>query len=400
MSFVFLVIVTVLFIWSPVIVLIAISLNGMNIFGEILQIVGIGEGGYFLIWVAALYMAIAAFIAGVFLKKSLINKAKFQKGIIAMLPWLLFTAYMWGRLLWGGTELSFGEYGVFKTFLFTAYSFSTIVILLIYYAFKGSREVIGQIEIPLFIFGLIQALMIIYEGMQIAAVRVTVMDTNPLGLARNMGLGMIAAVGIINIKWLRILCIAVFITGIIMTGSRGPLVAAAIVLFVYFFSGQLKSRQWRFLMPISVVLLIPLLYFLFDYFLAEFFARGSTSFAEHGNVTGRMYLYETALNAFGANPIFGIGVGQYAEVALHDYPHNLILELLAEMGIVGLLLFIIALQPLTTLSFKNHYSMYVLFALISLMFSTDLANAQILVVPSVLALIMMDKLGNEKGDTS
>lgn len=55
-------------------------------------------------------------------------------------------------------------------------------------------------------------------------------------------------------------------------------------------------------------------------------------------------LFSSALDLFQENPIFGGGLGSFAVyfsgVDARLYPHNIILEILAEMGLVGMLIFI------------------------------------------------------------
>lgn len=53
--------------------------------------------------------------------------------------------------------------------------------------------------------------------------------------------------------------------------------------------------------------------------------------------TGRNELFETGIRMFKANPIFGVGFGGYNYFGAYAaYPHNMIVELLAEVGAFGL----------------------------------------------------------------
>jgi O-antigen ligase len=49
-------------------------------------------------------------------------------------------------------------------------------------------------------------------------------------------------------------------------------------------------------------------------------------------------MWEEAINEFKANPIFGVGLGNFAG-GVGYFPHNILLEILAELGIVGLFMF-------------------------------------------------------------
>jgi O-antigen ligase len=57
---------------------------------------------------------------------------------------------------------------------------------------------------------------------------------------------------------------------------------------------------------------------------------------------GRVELYSQSLSLFGENPVFGNGIGSIFHY-LHSYSHNLFMDILAESGIFGLVLFIMVL---------------------------------------------------------
>jgi O-antigen ligase len=64
---------------------------------------------------------------------------------------------------------------------------------------------------------------------------------------------------------------------------------------------------------------------------------------------GRLNFYHDAYELFLLHPIFGYGAGAFgylADNAVGGYPHNMILELLVEGGVVGLLLFSAFFMPL------------------------------------------------------
>lgn len=71
---------------------------------------------------------------------------------------------------------------------------------------------------------------------------------------------------------------------------------------------------------------------------------------------GRFALYETAVYSILNNPIWGIGIGNYKQYGLHDYPHNLILQILVEGGLIYLIAFLVVFVKSITLLFSSKYS--------------------------------------------
>jgi O-antigen ligase len=57
------------------------------------------------------------------------------------------------------------------------------------------------------------------------------------------------------------------------------------------------------------------------------------------NSNGRSQLWSEAWSHFLAHPVFGLGTGSFQHIAPTDfYPHNLLLEIGVELGLVGLII--------------------------------------------------------------
>ncbi|QQS11142.1 MAG: O-antigen ligase family protein [Rhodospirillales bacterium] len=59
--------------------------------------------------------------------------------------------------------------------------------------------------------------------------------------------------------------------------------------------------------------------------------------------SGRQELHAAAIDGWSRSPVFGIGIGGYPSLLTNlprDYPHNIVLEILCELGVVGLALFL------------------------------------------------------------
>jgi O-antigen ligase len=77
--------------------------------------------------------------------------------------------------------------------------------------------------------------------------------------------------------------------------------------------------------------------------------RGQGAFTDPSS-QGRLDLYHQSVDLISQAPIFGHGIGAFGYLAnyqvLDIYPHNMILEILINNGVVGLLFFLAALLPL------------------------------------------------------
>jgi O-antigen ligase len=61
---------------------------------------------------------------------------------------------------------------------------------------------------------------------------------------------------------------------------------------------------------------------------------------------GRTHLWSEAWHAFVTHPLFGLGTGGFAQIEpVYQYPHNVILEAAAELGLVGLVVLLAFLVP-------------------------------------------------------
>ena len=94
---------------------------------------------------------------------------------------------------------------------------------------------------------------------------------------------------------------------------------------------------------------------------------------------GRTHSWSLAWNAFLAHPAFGIGTGSFFSISgINRYPHNLLLEVAAELGLVGLVLVVgflastwLAMSRARTLQDRGDLQVAVVIAL----FAAALVNA-------------------------
>lgn len=137
---------------------------------------------------------------------------------------------------------------------------------------------------------------------------------------------------------------------ILLTTKRGPLIFSLASVFITYILVDKKRFSNRFIKVLfSLMILFVMFYLVANYIpaLAGAFAR----FSEDGD-SGRSVMYLLAIKMFLMNPLMGRGTGAYkiqyyyylAKDADHMYlnTHNVYLQLLAENGIIGLVMFLFA----------------------------------------------------------
>ncbi|MCP3739491.1 O-antigen ligase family protein [Rossellomorea sp. BNER] len=130
----------------------------------------------------------------------------------------------------------------------------------------------------------------------------------------------------------------------LLTFSRGGLVALVLVVLIYIVLEDLP-RKIKMLM---VSLLCLILFYITSTFIQFDFDQIITSrfndFLSDGG-SGRFELWGLAIDYFISNPLIGIGAFNFSEYyafkhSEHLYVHNTYLEILAESGITGFLMYI------------------------------------------------------------
>jgi len=130
---------------------------------------------------------------------------------------------------------------------------------------------------------------------------------------------------------------ALFVYGIVLTGSRGGLVALATLLAAAAF---LQGRRWLSRLTVVAVLVVSPI--------ALLVARQTAQ--QDDSAAGRMEAWSYGLQLLKESPIWGAGYGSFIES--HDLTaHNSFVLCFAELGLVGYLLwlsiFVVSLMQLT-----------------------------------------------------
>lgn len=140
------------------------------------------------------------------------------------------------------------------------------------------------------------------------------------------------------IKWLAYLFMVFSASVVVFSGGRGGFLLMCVYVIVFVYLLVASNRLSKSNATVIIVLAIVAFFFLaakYSIFESVGFERISTTLTEDSN---RKELYSRAWKVFESSPLFGHGLGAvWMEVGF--YCHNIFLDLLVEIGIIGLLAF-------------------------------------------------------------
>ncbi len=236
--------------------------------------------------------------------------------------------------------------------------------------------------------------------------------TGYLGLSRLAGLGALAAFGMLaptlgGASWRAVLFLTCWPLGwwLLIAGARGPLFASLAASLAYVGGSLRKVAPPRFAPPLSrhglwlfalvagAVVIAPA----FDRQVpipTPWRSQNSLTTADRMEVlyreggasyAARLRLFRGAVDAFLDHPLVGTGTGTFREgdepQGTRAYPHNLLLEVAAEAGVLGLAPLAFLLSVVTVLLLRNltrltEPARIILLAVLAL-FVYTLANAMV-----------------------
>jgi len=185
---------------------------------------------------------------------------------------------------------------------------------------------------------------------------------SPLILSYNgalaMGIALILLLTQKNTKLQRLFLIITLLMAIVpffLGASRGSIIALFLPLVIYmYYSTTIKTFFYSII--IFVVVLFGIAY-LDDYLgsgLLDRFLGTSEAISTGGSSASRLDIWRISFNQFLDNPLFGDSIVVKAD---NPYPHNIILEVLQSVGLIGFIPFIILLVKAFKIClniFKNH----------------------------------------------
>lgn len=141
-----------------------------------------------------------------------------------------------------------------------------------------------------------------------------------------------------------ILLFLIMLIALLLTGKRSDIIFTASGIYLAYFCYMSNKRRTRMTNTIGIIIVVGLaLLIVINYVpsLATFITRFEET-AESGDVTlGRTKMWAIAIECFKENAILGVGWERFKYRNLHEWQaHNIYVQLLAETGIVGFVIFI------------------------------------------------------------
>ncbi len=316
--------------------------------------------------------------------------------------WILFTIYLFLSLLWTPNH----NYGFFKFQIYLIKAF--LPGLAIYFSFYVNRKISWT---PAIVSGLFYILVFFFLKQDSAYFthRMTIEGSNPIWISRATLL--YVSIVLITLEKKLIYKIILMIPGIIaafLAQSKGPFIGLFIGFGGYYYlqyRGKNKtSNKWLFLFK-TVILILFIIAFIniliesFDFFKNSRFAVlfSIRKLFSEPTFLERVVRFTKAINIFFHNIILGAGIGGFAPFDERYYPHNIILEIASELGIVGLSIWSILIYNTYKLS-KDNKLFFILFiqTLTYAMFSGDLGFNNEYVLISFMILSMSSIYSSSK----
>lgn len=185
-------------------------------------------------------------------------------------------------------------------------------------------------------------------------------------------------------------------SGLFLSGLRGAIIAVLSTMGFFLYNrsfADLKNSAFRL---VGLILLI----FLFVYFQPTLYSSVKKRIVSistvviskdvsDGSINSRIQAYEISFNMFLEKPFFGQGIGGYNQVYKNnelpktiEYPHNLFVEIIVELGLIGFILFGILFWRAARNIRKINEIIFLIFtnSLLLSLFSGNIADQKILIV--------------------
>jgi len=119
---------------------------------------------------------------------------------------------------------------------------------------------------------------------------------------------------------------------------------ALLLLLMFNYRSNINKTLLQILLSVAVFFLI-ILPFVYDRIYSIFIERLAYFFSDAAGgaaIKSRYSFSSVAFEMFNSSPLIGHGLGSF-QISTGDYPHNLSLEILAELGLVGYMPILVAL---------------------------------------------------------
>jgi hypothetical protein len=207
--------------------------------------------------------------------------------------------------------------------------------------------------------GLFEKTAFIYSVLSIASVfmgeRGSLLFGGPNVTVRIIFLGILCHMVLRRNQNYNYLLIFIFIAGVIATGSRGGLISSLICLTLYIANtislrSMIKFFKIRIVGIIKMVIFSATLLYIYDNFSNQIASLISSRITEtiinKIHLAGRDDLLISSFKVIGENAYFGQGLASYYDNEVGFHPHNLIVQLYLDMGLLSFINIAIILYAL------------------------------------------------------
>jgi len=259
--------------------------------------------------------------------------------------------FMFLMVLFGGSYLvPHPQGGVTKAALFTVAVFLPYVMARLF--FKTYEQIrVFLITILSLAVGIAVLLITISMSPFYRGGRLQFLEANPIPTGTLLAVGLvIAAIGLISgslksgkSKAFHIAAIPLCLYGIFLSGVRGPLIAAIIGLASYFFTLLVQRPRVLAVVGTGAILLLMTFNIWYPHIVETVPNIGGYSLqaiTQGLSTQQRLQRYQAAVEVFTQNPLLGAGTDGFAQLTGLGYPHNILLEIVSENGLIGLIVFV------------------------------------------------------------
>jgi O-antigen ligase len=189
---------------------------------------------------------------------------------------------------------------------------------------------------------------------------------NPIWYGRLLGIPILAALFFGKNSFLKWLTIIIGLILVYQTGSRAVLLGLILCFFIYGHHRKKFSRLLYIIIPLGISVI-------------AIYLVATEGYGNVHSVAHRLAYWKVGLEMFYQSPLFGMGIGNfglaYGDINILKYPHNLLIEILAELGLFGFILFILFILSVFKNSNKRGFlTMTFIFFIFNAMFSGDIST--------------------------
>lgn len=284
----------------------------------------------------------------------------------------MYTTIMFFIALGVSISYSLDKYSAFSNFSKVSFILVLIIITIIEVRTFNTKEFFMFISNVLVVAGLIFTIPVVIEVLA-GGNRGYFSLGGPNVTTRYIFFALIASFYLNSVtkRFIYIIPSFLFMAGIVFIGSRGGLVGAVVTLFLLWVVKNLftkwKLPKYFYFKPVVVIYLgiaISAFLYLYEDIYRVFISRFiNTTFRSDGIYSaGRDELYAVSIQMIKEKPIIGHGINGFDIRTNRLYPHNMALEFMNDIGVFGLLFFLLFLGYSIYLVFKYKKSEEFLFS--------------------------------------